>query len=128
MKKRVLIVLFGAIGDVTRALPLAVRLKRGWPDAHLTWAVEPLARPLVVGHPAINQVLVFERGQGRVGYRKFLRELDAQEPFDIALDLQRHLKSGFTTWRSGAPPRIGFNRRNSKELNFCFQTEIQHGS
>jgi hypothetical protein len=46
---RVLIVLLGAIGDVVRALPLAMRLRRGLPEARLSWAVEPTAAPLLAG-------------------------------------------------------------------------------
>lgn len=123
MKQRILIVLFGAIGDVTRALPLAVRIKKHWPQSHITWAVEPLSRILVHGHPAVDSVLVFERGRKLQGVRDFLRELQSQEKFDLTLDLQRHLKSGITTWKSAAPRRIGFHRSNSKEGNFLFQTE-----
>lgn len=40
---RILIVLLGAIGDVTRALPLLNRVRRGYPGAHIAWAVEPAA-------------------------------------------------------------------------------------
>lgn len=123
MKKRVLIVLFGAIGDVTRALPLAVRLKRAWPECHLTWAVEPLSRSLVEGHPSIDEVIVFQRKEGLPGYLRFRQDLRSRAAFDLTLDLQRHLKSGFTSWSSRAPRRIGFHRRNSKEFNFLFQTE-----
>jgi len=45
--ERILIVLFGAIGDVVAAMPLAMRLRAGYPRAHLAWAVEPAAAPLL---------------------------------------------------------------------------------
>ncbi len=41
--KKVLIVLHGSIGDVTRAIPLANLIRRSFPKATLAWAVEPLA-------------------------------------------------------------------------------------
>ena len=123
MKKRILVVLFGAIGDVTRALPLVMRVKHSWKEAHITWAVEPLSRPLVENHPAIDEVIVFQRSEGLSGYRRFLKELRSKPAFDITLDLQRHLKSGFTTWMSASPRRIGFHRSNAKEGNSFFQTE-----
>ena len=56
--RRVLIVLLGAIGDVVRALPLLGRIRRAWPDAHISWAVEPKSRPLLEGHPWLDQVIV----------------------------------------------------------------------
>ncbi len=118
---RILIVLFGAIGDVTRALPLAVRIKRFVPGAHITWAVERLSSALVDNHPAVDRVLIFERSRKLRGYRDFLLELKGEPKFDITLDLQRHFKSGFTTWSSGSRTRIGFHRRNAKEFNWIFR-------
>ena len=46
-----------------------------------------------------------------------------KEHFDITLDLQRHLKSGFFSLLSGAKRRIGFHRKNAKELNWLFNNE-----
>jgi len=39
--ERILIILHGSIGDVTRALPLANLVRRGYPKARIAWAVEP---------------------------------------------------------------------------------------
>ena len=46
-----------------------------------------------------------------------------KEHFDITLDLQRHLKSGFFSLLSGAKRRIGFHRKNTKELNWLFNND-----
>jgi ADP-heptose:LPS heptosyltransferase len=59
--ERILIVLLGAIGDVVRAMPLAMRLRRGFPRARIAWAVEPPAAPLLERHPAIDERLIFRR-------------------------------------------------------------------
>ena len=119
---RVLIVLLGAIGDVVRALPLAQRLHAAWPAAHVSWAVEPAAAPVLQHHPALRQLIRFERGQGAAAFGRFLLAVRRSRP-DLTLDLQRHLKSGVTSWCSGAPLRIGFHRRNSREGNWLFQTD-----
>jgi ADP-heptose:LPS heptosyltransferase len=44
--KRILIVLHGSIGDVTRALLLASLIRKGFPDVKLSWAVEAPSFPL----------------------------------------------------------------------------------
>ena len=116
---RILIVLLGAIGDVVRGLPLLMRLRRAYPDAHITWAVEPLSEPIVRGHPALDEVVVFERRGGARAFTAFLRRIRAVRP-DLVLDLQRHLKSGITSRASGAPLRLGFARANSREGNWLF--------
>ena len=121
-QRRVLIVLLGAIGDVVRAMPLAMRVRRGFPDAYLAWAVEPAAAPLLEGHPAIDEPLIFRRDLGAAAFVRFLREV-RRGAFDLVLDLQRHLKSGVVSRASGAPRRIGFHRSNTKEGNWLFNTE-----
>ena len=120
--ERVLFVLFGAIGDVTRALPLLCRVRRGYPRARLAWAVEPLASPLLEGHRALDERIVFARHRGVRGFVSLLRTVRSQR-FDLVLDLGRQLKSGLTALATGAPVRIGFHRHNSREGNWCFQTE-----
>lgn len=118
----ILIVLHGAIGDVTRALPLAIRIKRDWPQARLSWGVEPISASLVQHHPAVDRVVIFERKGGLAAYRRYISELRSEQ-YDVVLDLQRHLKSGATSFLSGAGRRIGFHRKNAKEFNWLFNNE-----
>ncbi len=49
----------------------------------------------------------------------FLRRI-RQGRFDLAIDLQRHLKSGVTSRVSGAKDRFGFAQPNTKEFNYLF--------
>jgi len=119
--QRILIVLLGAIGDVTRALPLLTRLRRAYPKAHIAWAVEPAAAPLLDDHPALNEVLLYRRTRGSLAFLPFLRDIRRRR-FDLVLDLQRHAKSGLVSRWSGAPLRLGFHRKNSKEGNWLFNT------
>jgi len=116
-----LIVLLGAIGDVTRALPLLTRLRRAYPQAHIAWAVEPAAATLLDYHPALDEVLLYQRSRGTRTFLPFLRTI-REHRFDLVLDLQRHLKSGLVSLWSGAPVRIGFHRSNTKEGNWLFNT------
>jgi ADP-heptose:LPS heptosyltransferase len=120
--RRVLLVLHGAIGDVTRALPLLCRLRRGLPATELYWAVEPAAEPLLRHHPALTGVVVFERARGLRAFPGFLRRVRGLR-VDWTLDLQRHFKSGLVTLASGARRRVGFHRGGSREGNFLFQSE-----
>ena len=119
--RRILIVLLGAIGDVVRALPLLGRIRRGWPAAHIAWAVEPNASPIVERHPWLNELIVYDRRLAPWSFAPFLRAVRARQ-FDLVLDLQRHLKSGITSFASGARERIGFAAANTKELNHLFST------
>ncbi len=116
---KILIVLHGSIGDVTRALPLAKLLKQGFPRANLAWSVEPAAYPLLQGNPLIDEIILFDRRRWWKSFVPFLAAVRARR-FDLIIDLQRHLKSGLVSWASGAPRRLGFHPDDSKEGNGFF--------
>src|SRR5262249_15409572 len=113
-RMRILIVLPGALGDVIRALPLVGRIRRGRPDAVVGWAVEPPSAPLLVEHPWVDRVLVFERAGGPRASLACLRAL-GREPWDVALDLGRGAKSAVMAIASRARDRIGFARADARE-------------
>jgi len=111
--RRVLIVLFGAIGDVVRALPLLGRIRKAWPDAHIAWAVEPKSSGLLDRHRWLDEAIVYDRTHAPWTFIPFLMRI-RKGHFDLAIDLQRHLKSGFTSRISGAAVRFGFAAPNTK--------------
>ncbi len=121
--KKILIVLHGSIGDVTRALPLADLIRAGFPDARLAWSVEPPSLPLVEHYPAVQEIILFDRRRWWREWLPFLRRVRSQH-FDLVLDLQRHFKSGVVSRWSGAPHRIGFNKIDSKEFNWVFNNHF----
>ncbi len=117
--RRVLIVLMGAIGDVVRALPLLGRIRNAWPDAHIAWAVEPKSKAVLEHHRWLDEIIVYDRAHAPWTFLPFLRRV-RKGRFDLVIDLQRHLKSGFTSRISGARDRFGFDAANTKEFNHRF--------
>ncbi len=116
--ERILVVKLGAIGDVVNTLPFVNRLRLGYPRAQITWVIGPASQALVSGHRAVDRFLVFDARE-RARWWSFLRELRAAR-FDLAIDLQRILKSGVITRASGAPQRLGFDRARCKESSWIF--------
>jgi ADP-heptose:LPS heptosyltransferase len=121
IRRRILIVLTGSIGDVIRALPLLGRIRRAWPDAYIGWAIEPKSEPLLRGHPWVDKLIVYNRRYAPWTFVPFLRRIRS-EHFDLVLDLQRHFKSGLISLVSGASERLAFAQSNSKEFNHLFAT------
>ncbi|KAB2967136.1 glycosyltransferase family 9 protein [Zoogloea sp.] len=129
---RILIVRTSAIGDVVFASALPGAIRRAHPDAHIAWLVEPGIHELLLPDPAIDEVITWSKAEwvklwksgrklellGRV--RQLRRELRARR-FDVAVDLQGLLKSGFLTWLSGAPRRVGLG---SKEGSQWLMSEV----
>jgi heptosyltransferase-1 len=119
--RRILIILTGAIGDVVRALPLLGRIRRGFPDAHITWAIEPKSAAILEQHPWLNETILYDRNHAPWSFVPFLKRV-RDGRFDLTIDLQRHLKSGIISLISGARDRIGFSAANTKEFNHRFST------
>ena len=107
---RVLLVRLRLIGDVAFTTPLLRALRRRYPDAHLTYLVEPAAAPLVRDNPHLDDVIVTPRPRGLARLREDLalgRRL-RRGRFDVAVDLHGGPRSAWLTWASGAPTRIGY--------------------
>lgn len=119
---RVLVILMGALGDVVRGLYIVDMIKRESPTTRITWLVEPACAGIVRLHAQVDEVLVFDRPSGIRGVLALRKELRSRT-FDVTLDLQRHFKSGLFSWFSRSPRRIGFHRRDAKEMNWVFNTE-----
>ena len=125
---RILIIKPSAIGDVVHALPVLNLLRLHWPEAKISWLVTPLCAGLLEGHPQLDEVILFERKRfGRGWYNpaavfglwKFTRALRRRN-FDLVVDLQGLLRSGWLARMTGAPVRIG--PANARELGWIFYT------
>lgn len=110
-----------AIGDAVHVLPVVNALKRHDPDTHITWLLQPGPAMLVRGHPAVDEVVLFERRRGWRAFRDIRREL-ASRPFDVVLALQDYLKAGIITSFARAPKKLGYDRARARDRNWLFTT------
>ncbi len=128
--KSILLVRLTARGDVLLATPMIKALRRRYPSAHIAWAVEAHARDFVAHHPDLDELIVWDRAEWKTLIRKGhwrrlvsafrdLRRRLRSRRFDVALDLQGLLRSGWVARLSGAPVRIGLG---SKEGSWLFMT------
>lgn len=136
MPERFLLIRLSAIGDVINTLPTLSLLRSARPDARISFVVEDRAAELVIGHPCVDQVFVFERrrfrellragpaGWGRLRreVRSYIAEIRAAAP-DVALDFQGNLKGAVHSAASGARRRLGFARGHSLEGSRFVATE-----
>lgn len=115
---RLLIVKLSAIGDIVHTLPALAAIRRGFPDAEISWVVEQRAAEILRGNPMIDNLIEIDTRSLRGG--KIIEEimLDASQQlkavrqfkYDIAIDFQGLLKSAMIARLSGAPRRWGFSR------------------
>jgi len=90
--------------------PAIHALRRRFPDAHLTYIVEPPAAPVVAHNPHLTDVIVAPRARGVGGVLADValgRRLRGAG-YDIAIDFHGGPRASLLTWLSGAPVRIGY--------------------
>jgi heptosyltransferase-1 len=109
----ILIVRLGAMGDIIHALPGAASLKHSFPDARVTWVVEPKWAPLVEGNGFVDRIVVFRRDDPRTWW--LTKEELRAEHYDLAVDFQGLFKSALIA-HLARPERIaGFGSKVVRE-------------
>ncbi len=115
--QRLLIVKLGSIGDVVHALPTLNALRRKFPRMHISWVVEPKSRDILVGHPALDELIVFERTGSVIRTLAALPRLIKRlrkTKYDVLLELQGNLRGALLAGLSGTPLRLGFEAGSSR--------------
>jgi lipopolysaccharide heptosyltransferase II len=85
-------------------------LRQRFPDAQLTYVVEPAAAPVVINNSHLDDVIVVPRARGVRGLVADIavgRRLRARR-YDVAIDFHGGPRASLLTWLSGAPMRIGY--------------------
>ena len=115
--RKILLIKLSAVGDAVHTLPVLNKLRRRYPAARLDWLVTPGIAELLQHNPAISNVIEFARDERSAPWRmapyvaaaRLVAQLRAVE-YDLVIDLQGQLRSGFFAFTSGAPVRIGFDK------------------
>jgi len=107
---RILLVRLRLIGDVVFTTPAVRAVRQRFPDAQITYLVEPAAAPVVAHNPHIDDVIVAPRRRGLMQLAADLalgRRLRARR-YDLAIDFHGGPRSSLLTWLSRAKVRIGY--------------------
>lgn len=108
--KRILLIKLRYIGDVILSTPLLPLLRKRFPEASLTFLVNPGTESVLFGNPYLEKIMVLPRD----GWGKQLASFQAlrQARFDGVVDLTDGDRSAFLSYWSGASVRLGLNREN----------------
>ncbi|MGH7718997.1 MAG: glycosyltransferase family 9 protein [Gemmatimonadaceae bacterium] len=118
---RVGIVMMSALGDAVHVLPVINAIKRWSPGSRITWVLQHGPASLMRGHPAVDDIVLFDRRGGVRSYLQVRRALAAR-PFDVVLALQVYIKAGLVTALTRSPVKLGFDRARARDLNPLFTT------
>lgn len=111
---RILLVRPREIGDVVFTTPGVSALRARFPNAHLSYLVEPPAAPVVLAHPSLDDVIVAPARTSAHRWRQWQAELALirtlrQRRFDLVIDFHGGPRASLLTWLTGAPERVGYD-------------------
>ncbi len=115
---RILLIKPSAVGDVVHTLPVLEKLRRRYPRARIDWLITPENAQLIRGHPALSNILLFDRREFSADGRRvnavanvirLIKEIRAVR-YELVIDLHGQLRSALFAMASQAPIRIGFDR------------------
>jgi len=115
-----LIIKPSALRDIVHGLQVATSIKAQRPEWRISWIVRDIFSPLVRSCAAVDQVYVFRRDQGTVGFIQLMREV-RQKDFDLVLDFQGLLRTGLMTKWSRGRRKVG--RTDAREGAGLFYDE-----
>ena len=99
------------IGDVILTLPLVQTIRSQFPSSNITFVAIPLAAGVLQSHPAIDNVIQYDkRGNDRGLHGMFrLASQLRHHRFDLAIVPHRSIRSALVAWLARIPRRMGFS-------------------
>ena len=109
--RKILVFHTAFIGDIILTLPLVQVLRDRFPDAHITFVAIPSVSGILENHPAISEVIVYDKRGSSAGLGGILSIADRlrSEKFDVALIPHRSIRSAAIGFLARIPMRIGFS-------------------
>ena len=127
--RRILVIRLDRIGDVVLSTPVLTALRRYFPHAFIAMMVRPACRDVVIGHPAVDDVILYEKDsahRGVLATARFARRLRRYD-FDTALILHPSNRSHWIPWLARIPVRIGYHRKSGWLLTHRLPHRKQEG-
>lgn len=112
---RILISRLSALGDAVCTLPVAVALKKQFPESEITWAIDPRFAGVVECCPSVDRIEKVKPGFKPSSWPKL-------GSFDLALDMQGLSKSGLVVALSKSPKKLGYHWQ--RELAPLFSSKV----
>lgn len=120
--RSVLIIQTAFIGDVILATALIESLHRSFPHTRIDFLVRKGNEELLMGHPFLQQVLVFDKERKLRNVVNLIREIRGNK-YEYVINAQRFATTGLMTVFSGARITVGFDKN---PFSFLFSEKIPH--
>jgi|WetSurMetagenome_2_1015567.scaffolds.fasta_scaffold48116_3 heptosyltransferase III len=114
--RRILLTRMKFIGDVVLTTPLIRSVRNAYPDAFIAYMGERQAVSLLEGNPCLDEILPFDFSRPALLEQTRMALQLRRRRFDLAIDLFGNPRSALLTRLSGAPVRVGPDRKGRGRL------------
>ena len=120
--QRILIIQTAFLGDVILASPVWENLHAAYPDAQIDVVVKKGNESLLVAHPFLHQVFIFDKSQKVKTLWNLGKTLRSQQ-YDLVINLQRFASSGILTFLARGKESRGFEKN---PLSVLYTKKFKH--
>jgi len=129
---KILVIKPSSLGDVIHSMAFLKALKNLYPNSTVSWVISRNLSGLLDGHPLIDELIMFDKDKWQklknlpqsvqeiLPFTRLIRK----EFYDIVIDLQGLLRSGFITFCARGSVKAGFD--TAREGSRYFYTHRVH--
>jgi len=121
--KKILIIRFGAIGDVILTSAAAINLKLSFPDSEIFYLTRRRTSGLIPLFPGVDEVLEFPQDASFRDLYRMGEYLDNLR-FDIIVDLHGNLRSKYLMYHVTAPVKVQYDKRRWERIIAVYRKNI----
>lgn len=121
--QRILVIQTAFIGDVVLATGLLEKLHQHFPDTAIDIVVRKGNEALFTQHPFLQNIYIWDKKKNKYKHLVQLLFTIRKKKYDIVVNVQRYLATGFLTAFAGAKKSIGFDKN---PLSFLFTQVVPH--
>ena len=115
--QKICLIRTSALGDTVHALALVIGLRKGYPNAHLTWVLQNLPYDMVKYQKTIDRFITFDRNADLKSWFELFYRL-RKESFDLTIVPQVSAKASLLTLFVRSKNKLGFDFKRSRELHW----------
>jgi heptosyltransferase-2 len=121
--QKFLVIQTAFIGDVVLATGIIEKLHAYFPEAEIDFLLRKGNEGLLVNHPYLHEVLVWDKKGGKIKDLRRLLHVIRSRKYDKVINVQRFAATGILTAFSHAGEKIGFDKN---PLSSLFTTRVKH--
>ena len=108
--QRIILIDWSMIGDLVMLSPCVKAIRGHYPEAHLAILGQPTSIAPYKTHPAVNQLIAYDRSGGDYDFGSFFRTVNEikQGQFDLAYIFHNSIGSAIMAWLGQVKARVGY--------------------